>query len=241
MHERVDTGRREKGGDASASAPDLLGQCALFVVVLCGWHLSFEKIAHTRTYIYRQNGVRTDLRHQFDLQLAGQKLPLELFVLANIRRDHALYLDKTFVTATIRVKLENVVIMVRSSAEVRAHLLIVEESAEADLFEAGVVADHGEAVDAGVASPRQRVDEVFWYAAEAEAADEQRGGRRYVGDRLVGARAYLDKLRPIDDLDGRAVQVQLADVQLLAVFEASVVLDVLDDIRPNETAGRCCR
>ena len=55
------------------------------------------------------------LRHQLDLELAGEELPLELAVLADVGRDHL------------------------------ADLPGLEQTAQAEVVDAGVVADHGEA------------------------------------------------------------------------------------------------
>ena len=74
-------------------------------------------------------------------QLAGQVLPLELLVLADVGRNHLLDLPR------------------------------LEQHAEAELVDAGVVGNHGEAAHAGFA---QREDQVLRDAAQAEAAAHDR-------------------------------------------------------------------
>ena len=64
----------------------------------------------------------------------------------------------------------------------------LEQLAEAELVDAGVVGDHGEAVHAGVA---QREDQVLRDAAQAEAAAHHRHPvAHHVGER--GLRARID-------------------------------------------------
>src|SRR6185295_11952119 len=78
------------------------------------------------------------LRRELELELAGEELALELLVLADVARDHL------------------------------SDLARVEELAEAEAVDTGVVRDHGEVLDARVA---QRIDQRFGDAAQAEAAD----------------------------------------------------------------------
>ena len=86
------------------------------------------------------------LRHQLDLDLAGEELPLELLVLADVGRDHLPDLPR------------------------------LQQNADAEVVDAGVVADDGEACRAARV---QRANEVFGDAAQAEAAHHD---RRAVGD-----------------------------------------------------------
>ncbi len=80
------------------------------------------------------------LRREFELEFAGQILALELLVLADVARDHLLDLAR------------------------------LEQQAEAEAVDAGVVRDDGQVLDPAVA---QRVDQRLGYAAQAEAADRQ--------------------------------------------------------------------
>ena len=80
------------------------------------------------------------LRREFELEFAGQVLALELLVLADVAGDHLLDLPR------------------------------LEQLAEAEAVDAGVVRDHGQVLHAGVA---QRRDQRLGNAAQAEAADGQ--------------------------------------------------------------------
>src|SRR5690606_18888265 len=96
---------------------------------------------------------------ELELEFARQVLPLELLVLADVRRDHL------------------------------AHLSRLEQLAEAETVDAGVVRNAGQVLHAGVAQGR---DQRLGDAAQAEAAD---GDRLAVGDHSCqggsGAREYL--------------------------------------------------
>ena len=78
------------------------------------------------------------LRRELELELAGQVLALELLVLADVARDHLLDLAR------------------------------LEQLAEAEAVDAGVVRDDGQVLDARIA---QRLDQRLGNAAQAEAAD----------------------------------------------------------------------
>ena len=78
------------------------------------------------------------LRRELELELAGQVLALELLVLADVARDHLLDLAR------------------------------LEQLAEAEAVDAGVVRDDGQVLDARIA---QRLDQGLGNAAQAEAAD----------------------------------------------------------------------
>ena len=86
------------------------------------------------------------LRHQLDLDLLLQELPLEFLVLADVGRDHL------------------------------AHLARSQQQADAEVVDAGIVADDGEVLRAAA---MQRGDQVFGNAAQSEAAHHDRGA---VGD-----------------------------------------------------------
>ena len=92
------------------------------------------------------------LRHQFDFELAGQELPLELLVLADVGGDHL------------------------------AHLPVLEQDADPEAVDAGVVADDRELLRPAAAQGR---DQVLGNAAQSEAAHHDRGAVRNQGDRLV--------------------------------------------------------
>ena len=94
------------------------------------------------------------LRIQLDLQLAAQDQLLEEFIFANVSGNH--FFD----------------------------LAILQEDADAEVVDAGIVADDGEILGAFAADGS---DEVFGDAAEAEASHEDRGTISEVGDGGVGA------------------------------------------------------
>eukprot|EP00053_Salpingoeca_punica_P009774 m.88012 g.88012 ORF g.88012 m.88012 type:complete len:585 (-) comp15157_c0_seq1:214-1968(-) len=111
------------------------------------------------------------LRRELDLQLAGQVLALKLGVLADVRRNHALDLARA------------------------------DQLAEAEVVDAGVVADGGQALDATVAQGR---DEVLGDAAETEAAHEDAGA---VLDALEGLlRRAADAQAALGTRAGQALQ-----------------------------------
>src|SRR4029079_5599871 len=93
------------------------------------------------------------LRHQFDLELAGEELPFELLVFADIGRDHL------------------------------ADLLRLEDRPEAEVVDAGVVADDREVLRA---TTQQRGQEVLGIAADADPAHHQRRAVWDPRDGLVG-------------------------------------------------------
>ena len=80
------------------------------------------------------------LRVELELQFAGQVLALEFLVLADVGRNHLADLPRR------------------------------QQQAEAEAVDAGVVGDHGQALDAAVA---QRGDQRLGDAAQAEAADRE--------------------------------------------------------------------
>ena len=119
------------------------------------------------------------LRRELELELAGQVLALELLVLADVARDHLLDLPR------------------------------LEQLAEAEAIDAGVVGDHGQVLDAAVA---QRRDQRLGNAAQAEAADGQQlavahdalQGRRRAGIHLL----HLPS--PCLEVDGEAYSRMLS-------------------------------
>ena len=99
------------------------------------------------------------LRRELELELAGQVLALELLVLADVARDHPLDLAR------------------------------LEQHAEAEAVDAGVVRDDRQVLDARVA---QRLDQRLGDAAQAEAADRhQLAVANDAGERRRRARENL--------------------------------------------------
>jgi hypothetical protein len=95
------------------------------------------------------------LGRELELQLARQVLALELLVLADVARDHPLDLPR------------------------------LEQQAEPEAVDAGVVRDHGQILDPRIA---QRLDQGLGNAAEAETADgEQLAVADDAGERRGGA------------------------------------------------------
>ena len=98
------------------------------------------------------------LRHQLHLELAGQVLPLELLVLADVGRDHL------------------------------PDLARLQQDADAEVVDAGVVADDGEVLRAARV---QRGDQVLGNAAQAEPAHQDRRAVGNERDGRLGARQHL--------------------------------------------------
>ena len=116
------------------------------------------------------------LRREFQFQLAGQVLALELLVLADVAADHLLDLAR------------------------------IEQLAEAETVDAGIVGDHRQVLRAGFA---QGLDQRLRNAAQAEAAHRQHlavlddalqrlGGR---GIDLVHEMSLLSCGKPVTDTD----------------------------------------
>jgi len=98
------------------------------------------------------------LRDQFDVQFPREKLALELAVLAHVARDHL------------------------------ANLVSLEQRAQAEVVDAGVVADDGEVARAAAAESEQKV---FRVAADAESPAHDRRAVEDSRDRLIGGVEHL--------------------------------------------------
>src|SRR4029077_6210034 len=134
------------------------------------------------------------LRRELELELAGQVLALELLVLADVARDHLLDLAR------------------------------LEQLAEAEAVDAGVVRDDGQVLDARIV---QRIDQGLGNAAQAEAADGhqlaiaddagQGGGRAWedlVHRRIRGVESARLSVRALPRMaEGRTRTMDVAALQ----------------------------